>query len=260
VSSFWQGLVIQWRVVGALLIREIYSRFGRESLGFAWIVAEPLVFALPVLFMWRAIRGSQEHGLAVMPFLWSGYLLLLLFRHLGGRILLFIRANVPLLYHRRVAIFDIFLARALLETFSNLTALVVSFAVFYAVGSVDMPRDLPMFYLGYFYMIWWAVASALIIGALCERTDWVAQVWMPFSYMYMIFSGFFYLADWLPPALRSVALCQPYTQSYEMIRAGVFGTTITTYGDPAYTTFVLAILTLFGLWLMRESRKHVVIE
>jgi capsular polysaccharide transport system permease protein len=260
LSPFWRGFLIQWRVVGALLIREIYSRFGRESLGFAWIVAEPLVFAIPVLFMWRAIRGSQEHGISVMPFLWSGYLPLLLFRHLGGRILLFIRANVPLLYHQRVTIFDIFLARALLETFSNLTALVVSFAVFYAIGAIDVPRDLPMFYLGYFYMIWWAVASALIIGALCERTDWVSQVWMPFSYMYMIFSGFFYLADWLPPNLRNVALCQPYTQAYEMIRAGVFGTTITTYGDPAYTTFVLASLTLLGLWLMRESRKYVVIE
>jgi capsular polysaccharide transport system permease protein len=255
-----RGLVIQWRVVGALLIREIYSRFGRESLGFAWIVAEPLVFALPVLFMWRAIRGEHEHGIAVMPFLWSGYLPLLLFRHLGGRILLFIRANVPLLYHRRVTIFDVFLARALLEIGSNLTALVVSFAVFYAVGSVDVPRDLPMFYLGYFYMIWWSIAAAMIIGSLCERTDWVQQIWLPYSYMYLVFSGFFYLADWLPPVLRTVALYQPYTQAYEMIRAGVFGTTITTYGDPAYTTFVLAILTLFGLWQMREARKYVVIE
>jgi len=45
-----------------------------------------------------------------------------------------------------------------------------------------------------------------------------------------------------------------------MIRGGVFGTTITTYGDPTYTTFALAVLTLFGLWLMRESRKYVVIE
>ena len=258
---FWRGLQIQRRVVGALLIREIYSRFGRESLGFIWIVAEPLVFAIPVLFMWRALRGSQEqHGIAVMPFLWSGYLPLLIFRHLGGRILLFIRANVGLLYHRRVSIFDIFVARALLEIFSNLTALVVSFGVFYAIGAVWVPRDLPMFYLGYAFMIWWAVASALIIGALCERTDWVAQIWQPFAYMYMVFSGFFYLADWLPPALRSVALCQPYTQAYEMIRAGVFGTTITTYGDPVYTTFVLAGLTLFGLWLMREGRKYVVIE
>ena len=174
--------------------------------------------------------------------------------------MLFIRANVPLLYHQRVKIFDIFLARAVLEIFSNLTALFVSFAVFYAIGAVDVPRDLTMFYLGYFYMIWWAVAVALIIGALCERTDWVQQVWMPYSYLYMMFSGFFFLADWLPPSIRNVALYQPYTQAYEMIRAGVFGTTITTYGDPAYTSFVLAGLTLFGLWLMREGRKYVVIE
>ncbi len=97
----WRGLLIQWRVVGALLIREIYSRFGRESLGFAWTVAEPLVFALPVLLIWRALRASHEHGLLVMPFLWSGYLPLLLFRHLGGRILLFIRQNASLLYHRQ---------------------------------------------------------------------------------------------------------------------------------------------------------------
>jgi capsular polysaccharide transport system permease protein len=260
MSSFWRGLVIQWRVVGALLIREIYSRFGRESLGFAWIVAEPLVFAIPVLLMWRAIRGSHEHGIAVMPFLWSGYLPILLFRHLCGRILLFIRANVPLLYHQRVTIFDIFIARALLEIVSNLTALVISFAVFYAIGAVDVPRDMPMFYLGYFYMIWWSVAAALIIGALCERTDWVQQIWIPYSYMFLIFSGFFYLADWLPPALRTVALYQPYTQAFEMIRAGVYGNTITAYGDPAYTTLILAILTLFGLWLMREGRKYIVIE
>ena len=117
-----------------------------------------------------------------------------------------------------------------------------------------------MFYLGYFYMIWWSIAVALIIGALCERTDWVQQIWLPYSYLFMMFSGFFFLADWLPPSLRNIALDQPYTQAYEMIRGGVFGATITTYGDPAYTTFALAILTLFGLWLMRESRKYVVIE
>ena len=260
MSSFWRGLVIQWRVVGALIIRELYTRFGRESLGFAWIVAEPLVFAIPVLFVWRAVRNPNEHGLSLMPFLWSGYLPIQLFRHLGGRILFFIRANVPLFYHQKVKILDAFFARALLEISSNLAALVVSFAVFYVIGALDVPRDLPMFYLGYFYMIWWCVAAALIIGALCERTDWVQQIWLPYSYLYLMFSGFFWLADWLPPPLRSAALLQPYTQAYEMIRAGVFGTTITTYGDPAYTTFVLAILTLFGLWLMRDARRYIVIE
>src|SRR6516164_1193448 len=162
--TLFRGLAVQRRVIGALLIREIYTRFGRQSLGFVWIVAEPLVFAVPVLFMWSAIRGTHEHGLSVMAFLWSGYLPILLFRHLGGRVLMFISANAGLLYHRRVTIFDIFVGRALLEIGGNIAALIVSFALLYAIGAVDVPRNLPMFYVGYFFMIWWAVAAALIVG------------------------------------------------------------------------------------------------
>jgi capsular polysaccharide transport system permease protein len=257
---FWRGFQVQRRVVGALLIREIYSRFGRESLGFAWIVAEPLVFAIPVLFTWRAVRAPHEHGLSLVPLLWSGYLPILLFRHVGGRMLYFIRANVGLLYHRRVTIFDVFYARAFLEIGSNLIALIISFLVFFIIGELEVPPVLPMFYLGYFYMIWWSVAVGLIIGALCERSDWVEKIWLPFSYLYMFFSGFFFLADWLPLRLREVALYQPSLQAYEMIREGVFGATVKTYSDPGYTAFVLAGLTLFGLWQLRETRRYVVIE
>src|SRR5262249_39899920 len=173
---FWRGFAVQCRVIGALTIREIYTRFGRESLGFVWIVAEPLVFAVPVLFMWKAVRGSHEHGISLMPFLWSGYLPLFLFRHLGARILLFIRRPSRLLYHRRVSILDIFLARAILEIGGNLAAVIATFVLFYTVGVIDVPKDLPMFYLGYFFMIWWSVAVALIIGGLSERSDWVSQV------------------------------------------------------------------------------------
>jgi capsular polysaccharide transport system permease protein len=257
---FRRGFSVQWRVVGALIIREIYTRYGREGLGFAWIVAEPLIFAIPVLVVWRIVRGSHEHGLALMPFLWSGYLPILLFRHTGGRVLLFIRVNAGLLYHRQVTILDVFLGRVLLEIGSNLAALIASFALLYAVGVIDLPRDLPMFYLGYALMIWWCVAAALIIGGLSERSDWVEKIWMPFSYLYMFFSGFFFIADWLPPALRNVALYQPYFQAYEVIRAGIFGATIKTHWDPGYTIFSLATLTLFGLWLLREGRKYVVVE
>jgi capsular polysaccharide transport system permease protein len=256
----WKNLATQSRVVGALLIREVYTRFGREGLGFAWIVAEPLVFAVPVLLVWSAVRNPYEHGVPLMPFLWSGYLPVLLFRHVGGRMLLFIRVNAGLLYHRQVTIFDIFFARFLLEVGSNLSAVMASFVLFYALGWMDLPHDLPMFYLGYFYMIWWSAVAGLVIGGLSERTDWAEKLWAPYSYLYIFFSGFFYMAAWLPPALRNVALYQPYLQAYEMIRAGMFGPAVKTYGDPAYETFILAVLTLIGLLIMRDSRKYVVAE
>jgi len=109
-------------------------------------------------------------------------------------------------------------------------------------------------------MIWWSAAVGLIIGGLSERTEWVEKIWQPYSYLYLFFSGFFVLAEWLPEAIRGWALLQPSLQAYEMIREGMFGNAVKTYGDPAYTSLVLAALTFIGLLLMRESRKYVVAE
>ena len=252
-------LNIQRRVIGALLMREIYTRFGREGLGFVWIIVEPLIFALPVLGLWSIVRAKYEHGVLFMPVMISGYMAVLLFRHLGGSMMLFVRANASLLYHPDVTLMDIFWARAILEIVSNLSALIVTFCVFMALGSIDMPADLPMFYLGYFFMIWWCVAVGLLVGALAERSRFVEKAWPVYSYTYMFFSGFFFLADWLPSKLREIALYQPSLQAYEMIRAGMFGNIVRTYGDPGYTAFCLGILTLIGLWAMREARRHVVL-
>jgi len=96
-------------------------------------------------------------ALPLMPFLlWSGYLPILLFSPFwGGRALLFIRANATFaLPPTRPRSLTFFLGGPLLEIGGNLTALLVSFAVFYCIGEMEVPKDLPMFYLGYFYMIW----------------------------------------------------------------------------------------------------------
>jgi hypothetical protein len=45
-----------------------------------------------------------------------------------------------------------------------------------------------------------------------------------------------------------------------MLRAGMLGSVIEFYGDPGYETLALAVLTLIGLQIMRESRKYVVVE
>ena len=106
-------------LIGALIIRETYTRFGRENLGFAWMFGEFLIFALPVIVMWRFIRGHYEHGLLVVPFVWSGYFPILLFRHIGGQMLFAVRLNMSLFYHRNVTPFDAILARMALEIMGN---------------------------------------------------------------------------------------------------------------------------------------------
>lgn len=251
---------IQNRVIGALLMREIQLRWGRRNLGFAWLFLEPLIFAFPVLAMWSFMHHGQ-HGMPLIPFLWSGYLPLLLFRHATGHSIHVIRASAPLLYHRAVTPLDLVIGRVGLEVIGNLAATALSFFVLYMLGYVEWPYNMPLFLVGMFYMIWWSLAVALILSAASERSDLVEHVWQPISYMYLPISGFFYLADWLPIPLRNLALTVlPSLHSYEMIRGGLFGDRIQVFYDYSYVSFVLAVLTLLGLWLVHDVRRHIEFE
>ncbi len=258
MTRYLRALAVQNRVIGALLMRDIQQRWGRRNLGFAWLFIEPLVFAFPVLAMWSAMRGGKiEHGMPIMAFLWSGYLPLLMFRHVSGHCLHVIRAGGPLFYHRAITPLDLLVARIGLEVIGNLAATALSFLVFYIIGVVEWPHDVSLFMLGLFYMTWWSIAVALIIAPLSERSEIVAHVWQPISYMYLPICGFFFLAAWLPVSLRNVALTVlPSLHAYEMIRGGLFGHRIQVFYDISYVSFLLAVLTLLGLWLMHGVRRH----
>jgi len=259
-SSLLQQLRTQKRVIGALIMREVQMRYGREGLGAGWIVAEPLIFVFPVMLMWSFIRSRSEHDIPVMELCWTGYLPLMLFRHVGGLLLHSVSNNSAMLYHRLVTPFDILIAKVLMEVGQNLLALVFSFFVLHMLGVLRYPADPTMFLVGYLYMIWWCAAVGVLIASLSERSVWVEKIWAPLSYMYIAVSGCFYLAFWLPQSVRNIALLQPSLQAYEMIRAGMLGNVVPTYGDPAYATAALAVLTLLGLIFTYDVRKHMKVD
>jgi capsular polysaccharide transport system permease protein len=257
-KNLWQAWIVQKRVIGALIMRETYSRFGRENLGFVWIYGEFLIFALPVLLMWRTLRGEFEHGLLVVPFCWSGYLPIMLFRHIGGTLLHAVPLNKSLFYHRNVTPFDAICARLANEILGNYGALVFSFFLLYSIGAMDWPRDLPLLFVGYFYMTWWCVAVGLVIAAFGPRTVVFEKVWPPVSYMYLPVSGFFFMAAWVPAPMRSILLtAMPALPCYEMIRAGIFGPVMRYYYDIPRLSFILAAITLFGLLGLRDIRRYI---
>ncbi|MGI4747326.1 MAG: hypothetical protein ACRYFY_14990 [Janthinobacterium lividum] len=43
--------------------RELHTRYGRETIGFLWIIGEPILFCGGVTILWTAMRPTHEHGL-----------------------------------------------------------------------------------------------------------------------------------------------------------------------------------------------------
>jgi capsular polysaccharide transport system permease protein len=254
----WDALKTQQRVWVALFHREMQTRWGRRNLGFAWLFAEPLVFAVPVLTLWHFVRPNFDNGIPMMPFLWSGYLPLLIFRHVTGHALYVVRHNAAVLYHRNITPLDIFVGRCGLEAMGNLAAVAFSFAVFYITGVLNWPYDLPLMLAGILFMTWWALAVALIVAALSERSELVEHIWVPVAYVYIFLCGFPFMANWLPVQLRNLALTiNPPLLAYEIVRGGLFGNLVPTYQYPGYLAYILTVLTFIGLWLMRHVRQHI---
>jgi capsular polysaccharide transport system permease protein len=256
-----RDLIVQRQVIGAVMMREMVTRWGRRNLGFAWLFCEPLIFALPVIAVWSYVRAPFEHGLPMVAYVWTGYMPLLIFRHVTSVSILSLRANAALLYHRQVTPLDLFIGRQGLEALGNLASVVVSFFVLYEIGALTLPYDYTTMMLGFLYTTWWTLCVALLLTALSERSEIVAHIWAPIGYLYIFFSGFFVLAAWLPTRLRDVALLiDPPLHCYEMVRGGYFGPQVQTFYSIPYLTLLLSVLTLIGFWLMRGVRHHMELE
>lgn len=252
---------LQGIVIGALMMREIHTRYGRENLGFLWLVFEPMLFCGGVIGLWSLFYGEYTHGhVTVLGFVMTGYLPLTLWRHITGRAVHCFRANSSLLYHRQVRMLDLLLARVILEIYGTTIAYLVMAFVFWSLDLYTWPADWGLFYLGWFFFVVFSASLGLIVGALTEMVDWGEKLVGPFMYLMLPICGCFFMVDWLPADVREAALYIPTVNAYELLRGGQFGGAVMVYYDIPYTAFVCFAMFALGLLLCRQVHRHLVIE
>ena len=253
-------LRVQERVIGALVLRELHTRYGRENIGFLWVVGEPILFCAGVAILWTAIRPAHEHGLPMTAFVITGYVPLTMWRHCMFRAVKAFEANGSLLFHRQVTPLDIILARVVLEVIGSLIAGMVVMLGAMVLGFMDPPRDYGMLYLGLGFQILFCLASALLVATLSEMSDLVEKSVQVFSYLAIPFSGAFTMADWLPARFRWFLLWSPSVNNIEMIRGGQFGNAVHPHYSIPYDLSVSLALILLGLALTLGIRRHIHIQ
>jgi capsular polysaccharide transport system permease protein len=244
------------RIIWALMLRELATRYGRDNLGFLWVIGEPLVFTVGVLMMWRALRGPYENGLEVVPFVFTGYMPMILVRHIVMYSLNAAKINSQLLYHKSISVLDLFLARMILEFVGVTLAFFVILTLLIVFGLARFPADPWLFYQGWFADGLTGCGLALVVGAISEVVEIVERIIAVTMYLLVPISGTFFMADWLPPDIRRVALLLPFLNCSEMIRAGFFGSSVNAHFDFPYTIFFASTMTVVGLLLLRHVRPR----
>lgn len=252
---------IQIRVIRAIFLREMLTRFGRHNIGFLWIFVEPMIFTLGVTALWTATK--TVHGgsnLPIVAFAITGYSTVLLWRNMPSRCILSVTYNSAIMYHRQVKAIDIYLGRILLEAIGASMSFVLLSTFFIFIGWMEPPEDILLVIFAWILIALFGASLAIFLASLSERIEIVERLWHPTSYLVFPLSGAAFLVSSLPTAAQNVVLYFPMVHGTEMLREGFFGTKVDTIYDVGYLVGSTLVMMTLGLALSRRVSDHVAPE
>ena len=261
MSGLISSARVQGRVIHALLMREVLTRYGRHNIGFLWLFVEPMLFTVGVAALWSAFHAVHGSSLPIVAFAVTGYSSILLWRNMGFRTIGAIQPNLSLLYHRNIKPIDIYISRLLMEVIGA-TASFVAISVFFGTISNDItwPENLAEVLFGWFLLAWFGMGLAILAGALSEAHEFLEKLWHPAQYLLVPLSGAAFQVDSLPSALQAWALYLPMVNGVEIVREGFFGSKFHAHYDVGYLVAVNAALTVLGLAQLQKIAREITPE
>jgi len=251
------GFEIQWRVVNALVYRELRRRVSDAQGGFLAVLMEPV----GQIAVWAALRyivspvGVVNH-LNIILFLAPGVILFNLYSRVASHGLTTMEANKALFFYRRVKPIDTVLAKAIEELGLYSCAAIVVFGVVWAYLYNLVLHNLPLLVASFILMALLAVGSSLLslVGSfyfpnLQQVLSWVNRA-LYFG------SGIIYAPIMLPQFVRDFLVLNPLLQCIELARKSLS----IDYQVPSQVTlaypavFALVYLSL-ALWCYTNNEK-----
>jgi capsular polysaccharide transport system permease protein len=218
----WISTKVQWRVLKALMIRSVMMRYGHDSLGFFWLMGEPLLLTGGVMVMWSITGAEGGHNISVVPLALAGYSFITMWRHIVGHSVRAIHHNADLLFHRNVKILDVLFANSLLEFVGISSAFLIAYAPLSLYGVIDPIHDPLLLFGGFALTAWFSFSFGLIVTAITELSETSQPRCRADHVHHPAFYGCVLHGELAARPISNLILWSPLVSCVEMIRGGLF--------------------------------------
>ena len=234
------GTLVQARVLFALLMREMTTRFGRSSAGYLWALIEPVAFIALLSLAFSQIAHSPPVGRSFALFYATGYIAFAFYNDIAALTGRSVQVNRPLLNYPAVSALDTVLARFVLQALTGLAVAAVIFAGILAIFA-DQVRLEPVALLGAFGL---AALLGLGVGLVNTTLFALSKGWElaygVISRPLFLVSAVFFSFTSLPAAAREVLWWNPLIHLVGLMRAGFY---------PVYDDSHVSVLYVLALGL-----------
>lgn len=245
------AFTVQLRVLHALILRELKSRYGNRRLGFAWALIEPLLFMSVFVVGFQLIGRGAPSGIPVPLFFVAGFSPFFMFRDLFSEISQGTRGQQSLLMFPQVTRMDLLVSKVIVNALVSISVFIILVLGLYFFGVSFRVEDPLGVMIGFGLMIVLGFGLGLVLGAISIRYEFVRSISEPLmGRPLFLTSGLFFTASMLPPFARDIALYNPLLHCIELIRSSLFVSFDSRYIDLGYVCMFALILVSFGLMLL----------
>lgn len=253
-------LVIHFRVVGALMLREIHTRFGEFRAGYLWGIVEPMVHVLSFAFIIAYFSHATPLGSSLEVFVATAVVPFFFFREMMMRVETAARSNRALLYFPIVKVIDTVIARVLLEVATWILIAILTLTLLGILGFESMPSD-PLKCIWVMIITGWLGAG---LGMVNSSIAVFTGAWERVLHVLMrplyLFSGVAFLPSAMPDTVRNILWYLPTAHLIDWLREGFFDGYYSTFVDKNFIIWLGATLWIIGLFMERMLRSRMEVE
>ena len=255
-QTFSDSIYVQIRVIGALMVREMLTTYGRKNLGFLWLFFEPLIFIFSIILFKNLIFGTHIKGnISIYGFLLTGYVVFMLLRRSIGFVGSAAQSNRGILFHRNVKVIDLFYARFLLEFLSLSFVLVFLNFWFNFFNLMPLPTNFLKTSLAWLFLGWVIFSIGLILSYATFKIPLLRRNRFLVLILITPFTGALTMLNWLPLEQREIMSYVPVVHAMELFREGYFGNVNAIYSI-SYFLFATFLIFFIGLVLTKKVRRN----
>lgn len=249
------ALIIQMRVIGALILREIRTRYGHSKIGFAWALLEPITHIAVLSMIFISIGRTPPVGNSMIPFFATGILPFLLFRNLSDSVTSALDANRALLTYPIVKEVDTLFARAMLELATSVLVMMIVYSLLFCFGIGPLPARLSAMAGAMLSLALLGFGVGTINSVILQRMPSWKNVYNLLTRPLFFISGVFFTIDTLPAKVKDILLWNPILHGVEWMRYGYYVNFRGTSFDANYIMAWGLGATVLGLVVERVHRN-----
>lgn len=250
------ALTTQFRVIGALILRETRATFGTSQIGYLWAIITPAASTAVLVAIFSVAGRHPPFGPSLALFFALGTFTLEFFTKLGSSLMTVFEANKALLSYPPIKEPDVLFARATLIAATYALIMGVFFSCLTILDLAEPPAFpaavMEAFAITGLLGLGYGATNAILITVF----DSWRHIEKVLSRPLMFISGVFYVPSYMPPQVVDWIKWNPVLHCIEWMRSGYYSNYDSNVLDRGYVLTVAVCLIFLGLAGERLTRSR----